>query len=675
MKLSSVKVDTEYTNFTGGIDQERPPLSVSPGSLLDGMNYEAGSLGGYRRIDGYERYDGQAQPSDADYTYCEVTFTDTVSTSNTVTGVTSGATGTVVVVGTSDMSLTKVTGTFQAEAITVGGVAKGSITAAYVNGHPTGLGHATAKAAAADEYRTDISAPTGSGALRGLGLLNGTLYAFRDNAGGTAGLIYKETSSGWSAITLYHELNFDTGLAEISDGDTVTQLVSGATATVKRVVWESGLWSGSAEGRLILSGITGTFNAANDLQVGGVTKATSTSLATQITLSPGGRYEIIESNFSGGLGTKRMYGCDGVNRGFEFDGDVYVPLDTGMTTDTPDYLFAYKLQLFFGFGSSVQNSSPGFPYKWTAITGSAEIALGDDITGILQLNGQALGIFARNQSHQLSGSTVDDFVLDPISNEVGCIPRTAQKIGYPFCLDDRGVVLISATDAYGNFDQSTISRLVQPIIDSMRQVVVASTVYRGRNQYRLYGSDGTGVIMTIMEDSFAFTRFEYPVNVSCVVAGEDSTGKDVVYFGSDAGMVYQADVGSSFDGEDIEAYLILPFNSSGSPTALKTYRKATLEMTAEMYSAFQISPDFSYGDSTLPIHATKSTSINGVGGWWDVDNWDEVFYDEATVQTPSIDLEGTGTNMALIVYSKSAIDLGHKIDGVVTHFTNRRLVR
>ncbi len=676
MKIPNVKTIPEYTKFKGGIDAETPPLSLAPGALLDGFNYEVGTEGGYSLIDGYERKDGRTAPSDGIYYYLQVTLTDTVSVGDTITGVTSGETGIVVVAGTAFLDISKVSGDFQIEEITVSGSSVGNITAIpEENGEPLTLGHATAKNATADLYRADITKPTGSGPIRGVGLLSGTVYCFRDNAGATAGLIYKETTSGWSGITLYHELSFDTGVGQIYDGDSITQLTSGATADVKRVVQKAGAWGSTAAGKLILDNITGTFNDTNDIQVASATKVTSTSLAVQITIDPGGRYETIEYNFTGSTDTKRMYGADGVNRGFEFDGDVYVPLDTKMATDTPEYVFAHKRQLFFSFGGSSQNSGVGSPYEWTAISGASDIALGDNITGYLQLPGAALAIFARNLSQQLIGNDVDDYVLDFISDEIGCIPRTAQDIGYAFILDDRGIVQIKSTLNYGKFSQNVVSKRVQSIIDKIRKVVVASSVYRARDQYRLYGSDGTGLSMTIMDKGVGFSRFEYPDNVACTVTGEDATGKDVIYFGSDEGMVYQADKGSSFDGENIEAYIMLPFNNSKSPTTRKTYRRATIEMTSENYSPLRFMPDFSYADPNIPQHTGQSINVDGGGGFWNVNNWDEFSYDKAYVESPSFRICGVGTNLGLVIYSDTDIDLGHKLDSAIIHYTIRRLQR
>lgn len=682
MSLPKVRTKSEYTRFKGGLDQESPVLTISPGALLKGMNYVCRTEGGYERVDGYERYSGKTSPSAGVYYRVPCTFTaGGPAVGNTITGVTSASTGVVITVGADYINYTKRSAPFTAsEVFRVGGVAKGTFAGSHTaSGESSSLLHATALNLVADSYRADIAAPAGAYAIRGLALLAGVLYAFVDDATGVTGEIYKSTASGWSKITLPSQISFGSGTAAISDGDTITQLISSATALVKRVVLESGSWAaGTAAGRLIITTITGTFNAVNILQVGAANKATATSLATAIVISPGGRYETVVYNFTGSTDTKRIYGCDGVNYGFEFDGTTYVPIHTGMVSDKPEWVAAFKYQLFFGFKGSSQNSAPGEPFVWTVVLGAGEMALGDNITGY-SIESETLLVTSRNSTNQISGENAETFGLDPLDGETGAIPRTVQRIGKTYCLDDRGIIQISAAQEFGNFNLSTVSRRIQTVIDAMRSVVVASAVYRRKNQYRLYGSDGTGVTMTIGIGKYGleyyFSEFKYPHNVACTVCGEDSTGKDVVFFGGTNGMVYQAEKGSSFDGEDIEAYVWLPFNNSKSPEVLKTYRKATLEMTATIYTSIQIAAMFSYGDPDIATSLAETKEILGPGGIWDLSLWDSFYYDSRVVSSPSVPTEGDGTNISLFLYSKTDIDLGHKLDGYMIQFTPRRLVR
>ena len=84
------------------------------------------------------------------------------------------------------------------EALTVGGVSVGSAT-----GTPRSRGADTIdldfdyQILAQALRREDIAALPGSGPTRGVWVYDGDLYAVRDNAAATAGVMHKATSAGW----------------------------------------------------------------------------------------------------------------------------------------------------------------------------------------------------------------------------------------------------------------------------------------------------------------------------------------------------------------------------------------------------------------------------------------------------------------------------------------------
>lgn len=59
-----------------GLDTVSPPLTAQPGALIDALNYEMTSTAGYRRIDGYERYDGWLNGDISEYYRVNVTVND-----------------------------------------------------------------------------------------------------------------------------------------------------------------------------------------------------------------------------------------------------------------------------------------------------------------------------------------------------------------------------------------------------------------------------------------------------------------------------------------------------------------------------------------------------------------------------------------------------------------------
>jgi len=407
----------------------------------------------------------------------------------------------------------------------------------------------------------------------------------------------------------------------------------------------------------------------------------STADGWVIVLTPallaGGRYEFVIYNFTGSSDTIHLYGCDGVNKAFKFTGDTFTQITTGMTVDKPQHIAAWKKYLILTFKGSLQISSLGDPLTWSALTGAAEIGMGDDITGLLVQPGDALAVFARNSTFALSGTVAADFQMSTISDDVGCREWTAQNLGSAFCLDDRGIVKINTTETYGNFAQATISTRVQPILSAMKSKVVASAVYKDEDQYRLYCNDGSGLIMTLPASGkgYYYSTFQYPVAMNCAFSGEDSGGLAVLYMGGTDGFVYQAKKGSSFDGEGIEAVLRTTYNNFNAPALSKRFRNSYLELSTVGFSEIFVSPDFSYSDPLNSRQELTTVSGTGHGGIWDSDSWESFYYDSAAYVTPKIAVTGVGNNIGITFYTKSKLDLGHTINGMTINYTPLKVKR
>ena len=321
MPMPAPQVNYDLVYLKGGLDLITPTLALPAGVAREAFNFEASITGGYTRISGYERYDGQPAPSNATYTALRATITGAISVGDVIVGGTSGESGTVIAVVDDDVYYTKATGIFTAsETLEVSSVPQGTVASLSPAGTLTTQQQAQYLNLAADVYRTDIGAVPGSGPIRGVIELQNTVYAWRDNVGVTAMAIYKSSTSGWTNVPLGFEMAFNTGTAEIFQGDTVTGATSGFSAVITRVVLESGSWgAGTAVGRLVFASATGSFTPTENLQVLAATKAVCVAAQTAITLLPGGRVEMVLGNFGGVNNQLRAYGADSVNRGFEFE--------------------------------------------------------------------------------------------------------------------------------------------------------------------------------------------------------------------------------------------------------------------------------------------------------------------------------------------------------------------
>ena len=89
---SGAKVEQDFYPLQGGLDTMTPAITIDPGKCFDAQNYEPQITGGYRRIDGYERYDGHPSPSLASYAIMGINQTGKMAVGDTLQGQTSGAT-------------------------------------------------------------------------------------------------------------------------------------------------------------------------------------------------------------------------------------------------------------------------------------------------------------------------------------------------------------------------------------------------------------------------------------------------------------------------------------------------------------------------------------------------------------------------------------------------------
>ena len=554
-------------------------------------------------------------------------------------------------------------------------------TASVLNAAPYPSDDADYKLLAANDLRQDIEKVPGSGPIRGLTVYNDVLYAFRDNAAATAGDMYKATTAGWVKISFNNELLFNATAADIKVGDTVVGGTSGATAVVLEVLLRTGTWTVAGAGSLVLGAITnGPFQTGEDLKVSTVKKGTANGINHAITRLPGGWLELAIDNFTGSTETDKIFGADGVNPAFSFNGTTYVPIHTGMTTDTPEHVYVHKFMLFLSFYGSIQFSAIGDPYAWTVVLGAGEVAVGDQVECFIagpgdSVSGSSLQILTRDKLYSLYGSSADDFRMITSISGIGFYARTAQLISNnSYGLSDRGIQAIVTTLTYGNFDYASVSHLIQSYVNARRGMSTCSTTSKLLNQYRLYFTDGSGLVVGLTGDKDnGIMPLDYGMPVRCITTSNLSDGAEVTFFGSDDGFVYQDNVGTSFDGNAIEAWVRPAFNNVKSPQIRKTFKRAVFEVATEGYAEVQCTYDLGYGTPAVSQSTDQGAlTLAGAGGYWDQFTWDEFTWDSPAYLTPSISVNGTEKNFSFLFYSNRAQDASHTVTGCSLSYIFRR---
>ena len=488
-------------------------------------------------------------------------------------------------------------------------------------------------------------------------------------------------------------LTFDTGDTEFIAGDDIVGGTSGKTATVTSVTLTSGAWDGSAAGYISVKNNSGTWTNSEEIQVSGINKAlvNGASEPTEVavakssgttysqTLSAGGKYEFSVYNFMGQTTGITLYGANTVDAGFSFDGTTFIKIQTGMETNVPQHIATHQKHLFFSFANgSIQHSSIAAPNKWSAVTGAAELGIGDEVSGFSTEVNNVMSIFTRNDAYMLYGTSSADWELRKFHAGAGAIPYTLQKMDQTFFLDDRGISSIFTVQYFGDFQSSVASDKIDPYIQNKKDNAIDSLRVRGKNQYRLYFDDKTGVEMTfINKRNQGLMPFTLDHQINCLVSAEDSNGFEVLYGGFDDGYVRRLDSGTSFDGETVSSFVRTAYYHYNSPGTRKRFRELGLEINADTSTTLTVTPTYDFGGTytpkTSPISSDYSVTVTA-------DQWTESDISNSdtgvtVVASERIRINGIGTNMGLIISNSSIYDKPITLQGAIVEFSARGVRR
>jgi hypothetical protein len=587
--------------FKGGLITNLSPLQLginAPGSARILKNYEPSVEGGYRRIEGYEKYD--------------TAFIPTLG-SGLVQG--SGQTGTTLIVANlcttpiegDQFTIAGVTGTYT---IATGGVTYSNTTKRATLTLTTALASSPADKAA-------ITYVTNRGLITGVAAWRGQAVAVRNEC------TYKSTGTGWTRINVP---NYG------------TSLVQGGSQT---------------GGTLVVDGLTGVPQASDTFSIAGVeqvytvtTDATVSSGVATLTITPNlasspadnavvtfltsSRISSDKSRFEKyRIGTSEKFvEVDGTNFPAIYDGSTYKVL-TGAPVDVEgaQHVVFFKNQLFFAKGDKVTFTSPYTDDDFNPANGAGILAVGSDITGMIVFREQLI-IFSQQRINRLTGSTLSDFVLQPITMNIGCVDTdTIQEIGSDVMfLGPDGLRLLSATERNNDFDLAVVSK---PIQSEMTAFISASTsfasvVIRQKSQYRIFGYNDNitddaslGVLGTQMSgDQTGVLSWAELRGFRAYVADSDYFGREeTVLFANGNGYVYQMESGNSLDGENITAAFSTPFMPINDPRIRKAFYKAYLYLDPQgsVTTLMNLKLDFDDADVIQPDTITLSNSAGAIG--------------------------------------------------------------
>ena len=645
-----------YYPLAGGLDVTTPAIAANPGTARVALNYESDTTG-YRRITGYERYDGRTGPTQA--------FEDAADEAAGIIARDAARAAITTVPGTGD-----VRGTWYFNAVLY--AFRDTAQNEYVQ-EPS--------FASATPWTLNGGASIGGGDLT-LGTNVGG-KATQSSTGAAAPVIPGErfivivqvTTLGDTAPHV--QLGPNSGSTEILDGvlvagtNTFNVTATGSEPNLKLTITNT---AGGAVSPVIAS------VSIKRAPAGGMYRASSTGWQTvSLSFPPGGHYEFINYNFTGAAAQVKMYGINGVGNGFQFDGTTVTFITTGMPSDIPIKLAAHKRHLFFAFvGGSVQHSSLGDPLTWTAITGAAEIAVGDEVTDLISSAPANLAIMAKNSISMLYGNDSSDWQLETVTNEAGALPNTAEKFGPVIYMDNRGIRSMATTPAFGNFQIGTMTQQVAPLLRTKLAVgdlPTASCRVRSKDIYRVFWSDGYGLSVFMGKKRPEVMPIDLGVGVTCICSAETEDTSEKIWFGSDDGFVYQMDRGRSFDGAAIGYYLRLPFHHINAPNMLKRWHRVSVEYDSSGPFTLRIAGEIDNADPDEPSLAEQNITGYGGGAFWESGVWDQFYWSAPIDGDLTAYIDGVGKNMSLLFGGEQADEEPHILQGLTLFYSMRGMLR
>lgn len=663
-------IELDYQPLSFGLDEASGLTNPQIGRLIGCENFEL-IFGdeGMRRINGYEAFDGRAEPHLA--VVSAVEFSDgvaSISAGDTITTGTGSAlvlrvalsSGTWGTDAAGTLAVTAITGTIEdAQTINVSASPKATVvsySAASIDG-PT---YQEDVAAARDHYRGLITRPTGEGAILGLKIWDDTIICMRNAVGGLTATLWRSSASGWVAIRTGLRpsgamraivANFSGDSAEramyIVDGkNRYMRLTSAWSVTFGPVVYPTEGTSSTS----ITPGLGSkafTTEGSRDWTVGDSLIAYSQADATKfvsglVTASTASSVTIDATTFGGTVATDwHICRTDGVDRPYR-------------VAEHRSYLMlAYPR-------GQLQTTDVGDPM--TIGASSDAFGLGGEITDMRGLRGDVLGVFTVNGVSLLygDGSTAAPWDLKRHTASGGALNGGAQEIGGDAVYTSSGGIhTLAGTQAFGDFSYSNVSRNAQATLRSILPGFACTSLSKRDGQYRIYGEDAQVLVMTVYgqpsTQTVRFTRLRYLHQPTCADSELIDGADELMVFGTDDGWVMRERIGTTFNGEPITSFLRTSYWHARKPQLRKRFRKLTIDVDASLTQVallFRQDIDFYGVDQAEPYNYT----VNVGGGYYDNSFFDQFFWDGEAASQVHASIDGIGRHMSVILNHEGDVE-------------------
>jgi len=397
----------------------------------------------------------------------------------------------------------------------------------------------------------------------------------------------------------------------------------------------------SSSGTLQINSEIFTYTGKTSTTFTGVTRATSSTSAAAHAVdnavseswterdtgrTNASKYSFERFNFDG---NDKIIVTDGTNDPTVFNTSLAATDVTESSVEGAKFVTAFKSHMFYaGMSSTPQELVFSQPFDEDAFntgSGAGSIKVDDTIVGMKAFRGD-LFVFCENRIFKLSGTSSSDFVITPVTRNIGCVNGdTIQEFaGDLIFLGPDGLRTVAGTARIGDVELGTISANVQSIFDEnlIDSALFESIVIPDKTQYRIFfakegqGEDNTNGVICVMKGKnfeFAELRGIKPSSTDTFV----EEGNVLVLHGGFDGYIYRQEKGNDFDGTRVSGRYRSPDLTFGDPGIRKHMQRVILNyepeaaINADMFVRYDYEDRNSARPSAYPLDSEDVVAIYG----------------------------------------------------------------
>ena len=315
---------------------------------------------------------------------------------------------------------------------------------------------------------------------------------------------------------------------------------------------------------------------------------------------------------------------------------------------------------YAGMSSTPQTivfSQPFDEDAFSSGSGAGSVKVDDTIVG-LKVFRENLFIFCANRIFKLTGSSLSDFAVAPVTRDIGCVNGdTIQEFaGDLIFLGPDGLRTVAGTARIGDVEIGTISRVVQPEIDAniRNSSLFESVVIPDKTQYRLFFTntvdaqkDTEGLICVLKGQNFEFSKLK-GIKPSCTDTFIDTGDAKALHGGFD-GYIYRQEKGQDFDGTAINGKYRSPDLTFNDPGIRKYMQRVILSYSPESSISADLFLRYDYEGSEAPRPAAYPFDSSKIVAVYGSATYGTATYGGTTTPLVRQAVEGSGFAVALRV--------------------------